>query len=225
VREVVLGPSGALAALSPGAIFVDMTTSQPTLAREIDAAARARGVHAIDAPVSGGDVGAREARLSIMVGGAAPVVAAIRPCLDVLGQTIVHQGPAGAGQHAKMVNQIVIASSMVGVCEALLYGSRAGLDLTTVLRSVTSGAAGSWALSNLAPRIIRGDFAAGFFVEHFVKDLGIAVQEAERMGIALPGLALARQLYLAVQAQGHGRAGTQALQLALASLSGVEWPQ
>lgn len=223
VRQVLLGDEGALAGLSSGGILVDMTTSEPSLAVEIADAARAKGVHSIDAPVSGGDIGAREARLSIMIGGERDAVDAVRPCFDAMGKTIVHQGPAGAGQHTKMVNQTLIASGMVGICEALLYGHRAGLDLPTVLQSVSSGAAASWALSNLGPRIIARDFDPGFFVEHFVKDLGIALGEAARMKISLPGLALARQLYLALEAQGHGRDGTQALQLALASLSGVDW--
>ncbi len=223
VRQVLLGADGALGGLAAGGVVVDMTTSEPTLAIEIDQAARAKGVHAVDAPVSGGDIGAREARLSIMVGGDAEVIDALRPCFAAMGKTIVHQGPAGAGQHTKMVNQILIASSMVGLCEALLYGHRAGLALPTVLESISSGAAASWALSNLGPRIIDRDFAPGFFVEHFVKDLGIALAEAARLNLALPGLSLARQLYIALEGQGHGRDGTQALQLALASLSGVDW--
>ena len=222
VRQVVLGEGGALAGAAPGAILVDMTTSEPQLAVEIDAAARAKGIACLDAPVSGGDVGAREARLSLMVGGEAAVLERVRPVLALLGKTIVHQGPAGSGQHTKMVNQILIASAMVGVCEALLYARRVGLDPTTVLTSVSGGAAGSWTLSNLAPRILRGDFAPGFLVEHFLKDLGIALAEAKRAGLALPGLALAEQLYVAACAQGHGRKGTQALALALAALSGVE---
>lgn len=225
VREVVLGPTGTLAGAKPGAVFVDMTTSEPALAQEIAAEASKRGVHSVDAPVSGGDIGAREARLSIMVGGDKEVVEALTPCFEAMGKTIVHQGPAGAGQHTKMVNQILIATNMIGVCEALLYGYRAGLDLNTVLRSVSTGAAGSWSLSNLAPRIIGNDFAPGFFVEHFIKDMGIALDEAKRLGLALPGLALAHQLYLALAAQGHQRDGTQALQLALASLSAIDWPR
>jgi 3-hydroxyisobutyrate dehydrogenase len=223
VREVVLGEEGALAGCTPGNVLVDMTTSEPSLAVEIARAASARGVHAVDAPVSGGDVGAREARLSIMIGGETEAVQALQPCWERMGRTVVHQGGPGAGQHAKMVNQTLIASNMVGVCEALLYAQRAGLDLETVLESVASGAAGSWSLSNLGPRIIANDFAPGFFVEHFVKDMGIALREAERMNLALPGLALARQLYVALSAQGHGRSGTQALALALATLSGVDW--
>jgi 3-hydroxyisobutyrate dehydrogenase len=223
VREVILGREGVLSGAKPGSILVDMTTSQPTLAVEIAQAAAARGVQAIDAPVSGGDVGAREARLSIMVGGEAAAVEAVMPCFEAMGKTIVHQGGPGAGQHTKMVNQVVIAGTMVGVCEALLYGYRAGLDLPTVLRSIASGAAGSWALSNLAPRILDNRFEPGFFVEHFIKDMGIALEESNRMGLALPGLALAHQLYLSLAAQGHARDGTHALQLALAAMSGIDW--
>jgi len=223
VREVILGPDGALAGAAAGSVLVDMTTSDPSLAREIYQAAQARGVASVDAPVSGGDVGAREARLSIMVGGGKEVVDRIRPLFEVMGKTIVHQGPAGAGQHTKMVNQILISTAMIGICEALLYGSKAGLDLNTVLESVSGGAAGSWSLSNLAPRMLKGNFDPGFFVEHFIKDMGIALAEAKKMNLSLPGLALAEQLYLAVKAQGHGRKGTHALMLALARLSNVEW--
>ncbi len=215
VREVVLGPGGVLEGLRAGATLVDATTSEPALAREIADAARARGAAALDAPVSGGDVGAREARLSIMVGGDPDAFERVRPLLDALGRTVVLQGGAGAGQHAKMVNQTLIASNMVGVCEALLYARRAGLDPERVLASVSSGAAGSWSLQNLAPRMLAADWAAGFYVEHFVKDLQIALQEAERMGLSLPGLALAEHLYEQLAAAGHGRSGTQALILAL----------
>jgi 3-hydroxyisobutyrate dehydrogenase len=222
VREVFLGSSGALAGSRPGMVLVDMTTSEPSLAREIYEAAKARGLAAIDAPVSGGDVGAKSATLSIMVGGDADAVAAVRPLFECMGKTIVHQGPAGAGQHAKMVNQILIATNMIGVCEALLYGYKAGLDLKTVLQSVGGGAAASWSLNNLGPRIIDRNFEPGFFVEHFVKDMAIALDEAKRMNLSLPGLALANQLYLAVQAQGYGRKGTHALALALEHLSNVK---
>jgi 3-hydroxyisobutyrate dehydrogenase len=222
VREVFLGPQGALAGSRAGTILVDMTTSDPSLSREICEAAKAKGVASIDAPVSGGDVGAKNAALSIMVGGDKEAVEAVRPLFECLGKTIVHQGPAGAGQHTKMVNQILIASNMVGVCEALLYGYKAGLDLKTVLQSVGGGAAASWSLNNLGPRIIDRNFEPGFFVEHFIKDMGIALEEAKRMGLALPGLALANQLYLAVQAQGWGRKGTHALMLALEQLSNVK---
>jgi 3-hydroxyisobutyrate dehydrogenase len=223
VREVTLGDNGTLKAARPGSVLVDMTTSEPALAIEIDQAARAKGIHAVDAPVSGGDVGAREARLSIMIGGDTAVVDALLPLFEKMGKTIIHQGPAGAGQHTKMVNQVLIASNMIGVCEALLYAHKAGLDLNVVLQSVSSGAAGSWSLSNLAPRAIAGNFEPGFFVEHFLKDMGIALAECRRMKLSLPGLALAEQLYRAVDAQGFARKGTQALLLALAKLSAIEW--
>jgi len=224
VRDVVLGEDGVLAGLRAGGILVDMTTSEPALAVELAETARARGAWAVDAPVSGGDVGAREARLSIMVGGHADALAVVRPALETLGRTIVHQGGPGSGQHTKMVNQTLIASNMIGVCEAMLYAQRAGLDPARVLESVSGGAAGSWSLANLAPRMLKGDFAPGFYVEHFVKDMEIALREAERMQLELPGLALARRLYERVVALGHARSGTQALILALAELSSVEWP-
>ncbi|QDV35228.1 NAD(P)-dependent oxidoreductase [Tautonia plasticadhaerens] len=223
VREVILGEDGVLAGAKSGSVVVDMTTSEPKLAEEIAAAAKSKGVHSIDAPVSGGDVGAKEARLSIMIGGEAEAVDAVRPLFEKMGKTIVHQGPAGAGQHTKMVNQILISTNMIGVCEALLYGHKAGLDLGTVLKSVGSGAAGSWSLNNLGPRIIKGDFDPGFYVEHFIKDMGIALAESRRLGLSMPGLALAEQLYQAVAAQGGSRNGTQALMLALAKLSNVDW--
>jgi 3-hydroxyisobutyrate dehydrogenase len=223
VREVLLGDSGVLAGSKPGNIIVDMTTSEPSLAVEIYTAARAKGVSSVDAPVSGGDVGAREARLSIMIGGDKEVVDALRPCWEAMGKTIVHEGGPGAGQHTKMVNQTVIATAMIGLCEGLLYAYKAGLDLNTVMQAITSGAANSWSLSNLGPRIINNNFDPGFFVEHFIKDMGIALDEAKRMGLVLPGLALAHQLYLALQAQGHGRDGTHSLTLALASLSNIDW--
>ena len=223
VRQVVLGPDGILAASHPGSVLVDMTTSEPSLAVEIARAAARQEVFSIDAPVSGGDVGAREARLSIMIGGDPQIIEALGPCWQAMGKTIVRQGGPGAGQHAKMVNQVLIASNMIGVCEALLYGYKAGLDLETVMQSVSSGAAASWSLSNLGPRILANNFDPGFFVEHFLKDMGIALAEAKRMGLALPGLALAEQLYISVRALGHARDGTHALMLALASLSGIDW--
>lgn len=223
VAEVFLGPEGALAGSKPGNILVDMTSSEPSLAAEIYKAAKSRGVHAVDAPVSGGDVGAREARLSIMIGGDAEIVEALHPCWEAMGKTIIHQGGPGAGQHTKVVNQTLVAAGMVGICEALLYAHKAGLDLPTVLQSVAPGAAGSWALSNLGPRIIANNFDPGFYVEHFIKDMGIALEEARRMNICLPGMALARQLYIALAAQGHARDGTHALQIALARLSGIDW--
>jgi len=219
VREVYLSDSSVLAGIQKGAIMVDMTTTQPSLAIEIYNAAQARGCYALDAPVSGGDVGAREARLSIMVGGDAEVFEAVRPLLELMGKNIVYQGPAGTGQHAKMCNQLVIAGTMIGVCESLLYAKCAGLDVERMLTSIRSGAAGCWTLENLAPRIVKRNFDPGFFVEHFVKDMGIALEEARRMNLSLPGLALVHQLYVAAQAQGHGKKGTHALMLALEQLS------
>lgn len=222
VREVFLGPTGALAGSKAGTVLVDMTTSDPSLAKEIYDAAKAKGAFSVDAPVSGGDVGAKNAALSIMVGGDAAVVEAVKPLLECMGKTIIHQGGPGAGQHTKMVNQVLIASNMVGVCEALLYTFKAGLDPKVVLQSVGVGAAGSWSLNNLGPRIIDRNFEPGFFVEHFIKDMGIALEESKKMGLVMPGLALANQLYLAVQAQGYGRKGTHALMLALEHIANVK---
>jgi len=219
VREVYFGDAGVLAAARSGQILVDMTTTLPALAVEIAREAATRGARALDAPVSGGDVGAKNATLSIMVGGEPEVLERSRPLLERMGKTIVHEGGPGTGQHTKMCNQIVIAGTIIGVCESLLYGAKAGLDLERMLSSIRGGAAGCWTLDNLAPRIIAGNFAPGFFVEHFVKDMGIALDEAARMQVALPGLALVRQLYIAATAQGHRRAGTQALYLALQKLS------
>jgi len=220
VREVFLGPEGALAGAKAGSICIDMTTSEPALAVEIAEAAKAKGVAALDAPVSGGDVGAKNGTLSIMVGGDVAALAAVKPILECMGKTIVHQGPAGAGQHAKMVNQILIAGALTGVCEALLYAKKAGLDLKTVLQSVGGGAAASWQLNTLGPRIIDRNFEPGFFAEHFIKDLAIALDEARRIHAALPVTGLVAQLFNAVQAQGNGRKGTHALMLALEKLSG-----
>jgi len=221
VREVFLGANGALAGSKPGAILVDMTTSEPSLATEIHEAAKAKGVSALDAPVSGGDVGAKNAALSIMIGGDKEVVEAVTPIFEAMGKTIVHQGGPGAGQHTKMVNQILISSNMIAMCEGLLYGYKAGLNLETVFKSVSVGAAGSKALEVLGPRILARNFEPGFYVEHFIKDMGIALAEAERMNLCLPGLGLAKQLYEAVRAQGYGRKGTHALMLALEALSNV----
>jgi 3-hydroxyisobutyrate dehydrogenase len=221
VRDVYFSPEGILAGTGQGAVLVDMTTTEPTLAREIHQAARAKQAQSVDAPVSGGDVGARNRALSIMVGGDEEAVANVMPLFQILGKNIVHQGGPGAGQHTKMCNQIVISGTMVGVCESLVYARQAGLDPEQMLKSIRSGAAGCWSLENLAPRVLKGDFEPGFIVEHFIKDMGIALNEAQRMGLAMPGLALVHQLYLALQAQGHGRRGTQALVLALERISNV----
>lgn len=222
IRQVYWGESGLLAGLRPGVTLVDMTTSSPSLAQEIHAAATAKEAEAVDAPVSGGDIGARQATLSIMVGGDQETVERIRPLLEAMGKTVVHHGGPGAGQHAKLSNQLVIAGTMIGVCESLLYGYKAGLDLPLLLQSLSGGAAACRSLDVLAPRMVRRDFSPGFLVDHFVKDMEIALDEAGRMHVALPGLALARQLYAAVQAQGHGRDGTQALLLALERLSNTQ---
>jgi 3-hydroxyisobutyrate dehydrogenase len=219
VREVYFGDDGVFTATRNGHVLVDMTTTQPSLAVEIARAADERGASGLDAPVSGGDVGARNAALSIMVGGDAAALDRVRPLLERMGRTIVHEGPAGTGQHTKMCNQIVIAGTMIGVCESLLYGARANLNLATMLQSIRGGAAACWTLDNLGPRILQRNFDPGFFVEHFIKDMGIALEEASRMPVALPGLALVRQLYLATAAQGHARSGTHALYLALEQLS------
>lgn len=222
VREVFLGSNGALAGSKSGTTLVDMTTSQPSLAVEIATAAKAKGCHALDAPVSGGDVGAKNAALSIMIGGDKETVDAVSPLFECMGKTIVHQGGPGAGQHTKMVNQILISSTMVAMCEGLLYGFKAGLDIETVLKSVSVGAAGSKSLDIYGARLLARNFEPGFYVEHFIKDMGIALAEAERMNLCLPGLALTKQLYEAVRAQGYGRKGTQALLLALESISNIK---
>lgn len=221
-RDVYDGDQGILAGIRPGMILIDMGTSEPSLARDLAARAVANGAFAVDAPVSGGDVGARSATLSIMVGGDSSVVQAVKPLFEVLGQRVVYQGGPGTGQQAKLCNQIVIAGTMIGVCESLLYGYKAGLDLHTLLRSISGGAAACWTLDRLAPRMLRRDFDPGFVVDHFVKDMKIALDEAGRLGIALPGLALVHQLYRAVQAEGRGQAGTQALLVALEQLSRTE---
>jgi 3-hydroxyisobutyrate dehydrogenase len=211
VEVVYLGEHGILAGAVPGTLAIDMTTSSPQLARRIHEQAGLKGVATLDAPVSGGDLGAREARLSIMVGGDEPAYERALPVLEVMGANIVYQGPAGSGQHTKMCNQIAIASGMLGICEAIHYARSSGLDPDTVLKSIESGAAGSWSLSNLAPRILKEDFAPGFYVKHFIKDMQIAIESAEEMGLELPGLKLAKTLYNRLAADGGGDFGTQAL--------------
>jgi 3-hydroxyisobutyrate dehydrogenase len=210
VEQVWLGEAG-LIPNAHHALLIDMTTSSPELAQRLASAATAAGHLALDAPVSGGDVGARDAKLSIMAGGEAAAFEAALPVLRLMGTNIVHIGPAGAGQHTKMSNQIVIASTIMGVCEGLAYARAAGLDAATVLQAIGGGAAGGFQLNVMGPRIIKGDFAPGFFIEHFLKDLGIALAEAERMNLPLPGLTLARRLYIELAEQGLARLGTQAL--------------
>ena len=222
VRQVYFGESGILAGVRSGSVVVDMTTTEPSLALDVYEHAKTKAVFAIDAPVSGGDVGAKEARLAIMIGGDESAVQIVQPLFAAMGKNIVYQGAAGSGQHTKMCNQITIAGTMIGVCEALVYGAKAGLDLETMLSTISKGAAGCWSLDNLAPRVLKRDFNPGFFVEHFIKDMGIALAEAKQMKLSLPGLALVHQLYLAVEAKGNGRLGTQALTLALEQMSGLE---
>lgn len=224
VRETVLGEGGVLDSMRPGSLLIDMTTSQPSLAAEIYEAATAKRVDALDAPVSGGDVGARNATLVIMVGGSREAFERALPLLSVLGKTVTLQGGPGSGQHTKMMNQIAIASGMIGLCEALLYAHRAGLELERALETIKDGAAGSWSLSNYGPRLLRGDLEPGFKINHFIKDLGIALSEARRMNLSLPGTALAEQLYVAARSHGLGEKGTHALSVALARLSNERWP-
>ena len=219
VKEVYFSEKGVFSSLKPGTILVDMTTTEPTLAKEIYNVATELRAHSVDAPVSGGDVGARSGNLSIMLGGDKKIVDDLMPLFELMGKEIVYQGPAGSGQHAKMCNQITVAGIMISMSEALLYCTKAGLDLQTMLKTVSAGAATSWLLVNLAPKIVDEDFDPGFFVEHYIKDLGIAVSEAEKMGLKLPGLSLAKELYEKTQELGFGRLGTQALYLALREIS------
>lgn len=219
VREVYLGADGILEGVKRGAIVVDMTSTSPSLAAEIARRAEEVGASALDAPVSGGDVGARNAALSIMVGGDSGALETVRPLFEKMGKTIIHQGGPGAGQHTKLCNQIVVAGTIIGVCESLYYGKRAGLDLATMLQSIRGGAAACWTLENLAPRVLQGNFDPGFFVDHFVKDMGLVLDECTRMGITLPGLQTVHQVYTRVQALGHGSKGTHALYLALEEMN------
>ena len=222
VRQVLLSSNGLISACIAPCLIIDMSTSEPSLAVEIAAAAKARGLDALDAPVSGGDLGARNAALSIMVGGDAEAFEAARPLFAAMGKTIVHQGPPGTGQHTKMANQIAIAGNMMGVMESLLYARRCGLDPEQVLASIGSGAAGSWSLNNLYPRVFRNDFAPGFYIKHFVKDMGIALSEAKSRNLRLPGLELAHSLYSDYMQAGGGDEGTQALYKALDRINGAK---
>jgi 3-hydroxyisobutyrate dehydrogenase len=222
VRAVYLEENGLVAQAAPGAVLADMTTSEPALAVEIHAAAQARGLQALDAPVSGGDLGAKNATLAIMVGGSEEAFEQTRPLFEVMGKNVRLMGGPGAGQHTKMSNQILIAGTMIGVVESLLYAERSGLGMDAVIDVIGSGAASSWSINNLGRRIAKNDFDPGFFVKHFVKDMGIALAEAKRMRIALPGLALVEQLYVATMAQGLENMGTQALFAALKGLNGLK---
>jgi 3-hydroxyisobutyrate dehydrogenase len=211
VEQIYLGPGGVIASAKAGALLIDMTTSSPALARRVADAAVARGIASLDAPVSGGDVGAKEARLVIMVGGEDAAFQRALPILSLMGKNILLQGPAGAGQHCKMANQIAVAASMLAWTEALAYAKKAGLDPTRVLESISGGAAGSWSMTNLAPRALTGNFAPGFYVKHFLKDMRIALEAAAEMKLDLPGLTCAKKLYDQVAARGWEDNGTQVL--------------
>ncbi|MDA1475759.1 NAD(P)-dependent oxidoreductase [Bacillus changyiensis] len=211
VEEVYFGSEGLLEHAKEGSYLIDMTTSKPSLAKQIARAAKVKLLHALDAPVSGGDIGAQNGTLAIMVGGDREAYEACLPLFSIIGENIQYQGPAGSGQHTKMCNQIAIASGMIGVVEAMVYAKKAGLDPEHVLKSITTGAAGSWSLSNLAPRMLKGDFQPGFYVKHFIKDLKIALEEAEVMGEKMPGLELAKTLYERLADQGEANSGTQSL--------------
>ncbi len=211
VEEIYLGELGLINNAKENTYLIDMTTSTPSLAKKIYEEAKKKNIYAVDAPVSGGDVGAREGKLSIMVGGEEAVFQQLLPLFEILGTNIVYQGFAGSGQHTKMCNQIAIASTMIGVSEAIVYAQKAGLDPKKVLQSISSGAAGSFSLSNLAPRMIKGDFEPGFYIKHFIKDMRIALKEAEEMQMETPGLSLAETLYSRLSAKGEDESGTQAL--------------
>jgi 3-hydroxyisobutyrate dehydrogenase len=223
VEEVMLGAQGALNGLAKDGILCDMTTSSPTLAERIAKAAADKGCIALDAPVTGGDVGARDAKLSIFVGGDETGYDRIKPCLEKMGPNILHCGPAGFGQRGKLANQIAVAGVMFSVCESLFFAQEAGLDVAKWVDTVVPGAAGSRAMDNLGRRAMKGDYDPGFFIDHFIKDLGLCLEECRRMRIVLPGLTAAEQIYRAMQAQGQGSRGTQSLVLGLAALSGKQW--
>lgn len=211
VEDVYFGEKGIFQRAKVGAIVVDMTTSQPSLAKKIYEAAKDKGINSLDAPVSGGDIGARNGTLSIMVGGDEEVYKEMLPIFELFGSNIVYHGEAGAGQHAKMCNQLLVTTNMIGVCECIAYGMKAGLDLDKVLQSVSTGAASSWSLTNLGPRILKGDLDPGFYIKHFIKDMKIALEEAEKMELDLPGLKLAKEMYETLLEKGYGEYGTQAL--------------
>lgn len=211
VEQVYLGEGGILAHAEKGALVIDMTTSSPDLAVRIYEKARLSGIDALDAPVSGGDMGAKNATLSIMAGGDKAAFDKALPLFDLMGKNIVFQGKPGSGQHTKMANQIAIAAGMVAVCESIAYAKKAGLDPETVLKSIGAGAAASWSLNNLGPRMIAGNMEPGFYIKHFIKDMKIAVESAQRLGLATPGLDLALSLYGKLARMGHENKGTQAL--------------
>ena len=211
VEEVYFGKNGIIENAKPGTYIIDMTTSKPSLAIEIYEKAKVKGIYALDAPVSGGDVGAKNAKLAIMVGGDEEAFEKMTSIFNIMGENIILQGEAGAGQHTKMVNQISIAPAMIGLCEALMYAEKAGLDPESVLGSISTGAAGSWSLSNYAPRMIKGDFAPGFAIKHYIKDMKIALESAQEMNLSTPGLSLALEMYEALAKRGWEESGIHAL--------------
>jgi 3-hydroxyisobutyrate dehydrogenase len=211
VEEVYLGEEGLLAHAHEGSYLVDMTTSSPVLAKKLTSEGKKKGIHVLDAPVSGGDIGARDAKLVIMVGGEAEDFNAVKSVFEIMGKNVILQGPAGSGQYTKMCNQITIASNMIGVAEAMAYAQKSGLDPNRVLESIGGGAAGSWSLSNLGPRMIAGDYAPGFYVKHIIKDIKIAIDSAQEMGLKTPGLELAKSLYEKLAADGEENSGTQVI--------------
>lgn len=222
VEEIYLGPQGVLQGAKKGTIIIDMTTSEPSLARKIYDCAKKQEIDSLDAPVSGGDIGAKNHTLAIMVGGDKAIFEKVIPFFKLMGENIAYMGPSGAGQHTKMANQITIAGNMIGVVESLLYAYKAGLNLDEVINVIGSGAAASWSLNNLGRRIVKGNFDPGFFIKHFVKDMGIALAEAKRMNLALPGLSLVHQFYIAAMAMGYENLGTQGLYKVIAKLSNIQ---
>jgi 3-hydroxyisobutyrate dehydrogenase len=221
VEECYFGEEGIFKGIKQGTVLIDMTTTKPSLAVKISEAAAKVGAEFIDAPVSGGQLGAINGTLSIMIGGKKEVVETVLPMFEVFGKNMVYQGLAGTGQHTKMCNQITVAGTLIGVCEGLIYGVKAGLDLNTMLACISKGAAACWSLDVLAPKIVKGDYSPGFSIDNFVKDLSIALEEAEAMKLSLPGLALVKQLYISIQAMGKGSSGNQALYLALEKLANM----
>ncbi len=222
VKEVYLTSGGVLSSMAPGSVVVDMTTSSPGLAVEISREAEKKGVRALDAPVSGGDIGAKQGTLSIMAGGNREAFDRVKPLFELMGKTINYMGGPGAGQHTKMANQIHIATTIIGAVESLLYAHKAGLNLDEVIAAIGSGAAGTWTINNLGPRIVKRNFDPGFFIEHFIKDMGIALDEAKKMDLCLPGLSLAHQFYLSAKALGLGKHGTHALSLVFEKMNGLD---
>lgn len=213
VEAIYFGEDGIIEHAKKGSLLIDFTTSKPALSKQIEQAAHKRGLQSLDAPVSGGDIGAKNKALTIMIGGEETAFTRAKPLLELLGKNIILQGPSGAGQHTKMCNQITIASNMIGVTEAMLYAKQAGLDPTRVLESISQGAAGSWSLNNLAPRMIKQDTAPGFYIKHFIKDMTIAKEAADEMGLHAPGLSLALSMYQQLADEGLEDLGTQALYL------------